>query len=155
MIKAGIFDVGGVLHKGGLFAPGDFTLDHFDLSAEDFNDNFAHKDVISLAQKLKKNNITLAILSNTVEAHALYLTKMGIYEGFDKIIFSHRVNLHKPDPKIFKHTLNELQVKPEEAFFVDDLQENVDAANALGMHGILFTNAKDLEKELKELGVKI
>lgn len=114
MIRAGIFDVGGVLHKNTLFAPGDFIL-----------------------------------------AHALFLTQMGLYDEFDELIFSYKVNLRKPDPRIYQLALDKLGVKAQDAFYVDDLMENVEAAKGLGMHGILFTSANELKEALKKLGVTV
>jgi HAD superfamily hydrolase (TIGR01509 family) len=57
----------------------------------------------------------------------------------------------KPDPKVFELTLERLGVKPDEAVFVDDTREHVKAAQELGLQGILFTTAEELEKELGDL----
>ena len=153
MIKAGIFDVGGVLHNDKLFAPGDFALAHFDLSEEDFKEHYVHKDVLSLVKELKDQQLQLAVLSNTVSAHALYLTQQGLYDDFDELVLSFQVNIRKPDPEIFTLALEKLGVAAEEAFFVDDLQENVDAANKLSIHGILFTSAEELRKDIAKLDI--
>lgn len=155
MIKAGLFDVGGVLHKDTLFAPGDFTLAHFDLSEEDFKEHYAHKDVLTLIKKLKDQQLQLAVVSNTVSAHALYLTQQGLYDDFDELILSYQLDVRKPDPGIFTIALKKLGVKAEEVFFVDDLQENVDAAILLGIHGILFTSADKLRKDIVNLGIPL
>jgi epoxide hydrolase-like predicted phosphatase len=153
MIKAGLFDVGGVLHKNTLFSAG--SLSHFDFTEKDFNDNFVHKDVLEIVRALKDQDIRLGILSNTQDDHALYLTQMGMYDEFDELIFSYKVNVRKPDPKIYHHALEKLDVSAEETFYIDDLQENVDAARALGMYGIVYTSAQDLRNELQRIGVKI
>lgn len=155
MIKAGIFDVGGVLHSNRLFAPGDFTQAHFTLNEEDFLEIYAHREVLSLVRQLKNQNIHLAALSNTIEDHAVFLATMGIYDEFDELIFSYKVKLRKPDPRIFHIAIEKLRVKPDEVFFVDDLQENIDAANKLGIHGILFTSAEKLQNDLMEINVHI
>ena len=54
------------------------------------------------------------------------------------------------DPKIFEITLDKLGVKPDEAVFVDDGKNNVLAAEKLGMKGIIFENAKQLEETLQK-----
>ena len=155
MIKAGLFDVGGVLHKNTLFAPGDFALAHFDLSESDFKDHYAHIEVLALVKKLKDQHMQLAIISNTIREHALYLTQQGLYDDFDELVLSYQVDVRKPDPKIFEIALDKLGVDADETFFVDDLSENVDAANRLGIHGILFTSADELRKEIAKLDIKI
>ncbi len=155
MITAGIFDVGGVLHKSTLFSPEDFLIDHESLTEEEFRNHYIHDDVMEIVKQLKNIQMPLAVLSNTVAEHALYLTQKGIYDEFDELIFSYQVNKRKPDPEIYLLALEKVEAAPHETFYVDDLQVNIDAANALGMHGILFTNAKDLEKELKKIGALV
>jgi HAD superfamily hydrolase (TIGR01509 family) len=54
----------------------------------------------------------------------------------------------KPDTKAFELTLERLGVEPDEAVFVDDTREHVQAARKLGLQGILFTTAEELEEEL-------
>jgi HAD superfamily hydrolase (TIGR01509 family) len=54
----------------------------------------------------------------------------------------------KPDTKAFELTLERLGVEPDEAVFVDDTREHVEAARKLGLQGILFTTAEELEEEL-------
>ena len=59
---------------------------------------------------------------------------------FDVMVYSAEEGIKKPNPEIFKRTLGRLAVTPDEAVFVDDRQKNVDAANALGLHGIQYTS---------------
>lgn len=53
------------------------------------------------------------------------------------VIDSSAVGMRKPDPAIYRHTLDELGVAPERAVFLDDMAANVAAATELGMHGIV------------------
>ena len=39
-------------------------------------------------------------------------------------------------------------LNPDECVFIDDRKVNVDAAKALGMHGIVFTSYEEAKKEL-------
>jgi putative hydrolase of the HAD superfamily len=59
----------------------------------------------------------------------------------------------KPDPAIYQHALQALDVAPETAVFIDDFQHNIDGAAAVGMHGILFTPETDLSAALSALRV--
>lgn len=112
-------------------------------------------DVINLIKRLKSNDYKVAILSNSIKPHAEYLYKIGIYQNFDIVVLSHEVGMQKPNLEIYKYLLKKLLVKPEEVFFVDDKLNNTEAAAKLGIHAILFKNIKQLEIELKELGIKI
>ncbi len=54
----------------------------------------------------------------------------------------------KPDLKAFEVTLEKLGVRPEEAVFIDDTLEHVEAAGRMGLTGILFTDAQALRDSL-------
>jgi putative hydrolase of the HAD superfamily len=66
-------------------------------------------------------------------------------------VFSCEVGLAKPDPAIYNLVLRLCSTQPEEAIFVDDFVENIEAANALGIHGILFKNAKQAMADVRDL----
>lgn len=46
--------------------------------------------------------------------------------------------MRKPDPRIYQPTCERLAVRPEEAIFLDDVDENIVAACAEGLYGIVF-----------------
>ena len=50
---------------------------------------------------------------------------------------------------VYNLTLQRLGVLPHEAVFIDDTAGHVEAAQKLGIHGIIFTNALALKRELK------
>lgn len=70
---------------------------------------------------------------------------------FDVAVFSAEVKLAKPDPKIYELALAKLAVNAEEAVFVDDVSDNIEAARAVGMHGIQFKTVNQVLSELKAL----
>ncbi|RYF29400.1 MAG: HAD family phosphatase [Chloroflexi bacterium] len=100
----------------------------------------AHVKIMQLVKELGLSDYQLVVLSNTIEAHAKALRAAGIYDDFDQLFLSHEVGLRKPDPEIYKYVLNSLDVIPEATLFIDDDAKNVEAAKALGMNGIVFTN---------------
>jgi putative hydrolase of the HAD superfamily len=57
----------------------------------------------------------------------------------------------KPEPQIYLHLLERFGLIARESVFVDDLQANVDAAKAVGLHAIRFQNATQCQQELDEL----
>jgi HAD superfamily hydrolase (TIGR01509 family) len=57
----------------------------------------------------------------------------------------------KPDSEIFNYTLKRLEVKADEAIFIDDRLSNVAAARQLGIKSILYDSMAQLQKELKHL----
>ena len=68
---------------------------------------------------------------------------------FDTVTFSYEVGLRKPDPKIFKLTLERLAVPPSAAIFIDDRPDNVEGAKALGMQAILYEEFETFINDLE------
>jgi putative hydrolase of the HAD superfamily len=82
-----------------------------------------------------------ALLSNAWSNSRRFHTESSrLISVVDEAILSCEVGLAKPDPRIYALVSATLAVRPEEAVFVDDVEENVQAARATGMVGILFTN---------------
>ena len=61
--------------------------------------------------------------------------------------------LIKPDPRIFQLLLDRYSLAAEHVVYIDDSPSNVEAAAALGMHGIHFVCADTLGAELANLGL--
>jgi putative hydrolase of the HAD superfamily len=59
---------------------------------------------------------------------------------FDTTVISGEVGLRKPDAAIYEMTCDQLGVDPADAVFVDDMSPNVDAAQALGMAGVVHVD---------------
>jgi epoxide hydrolase-like predicted phosphatase len=110
-----------------------------------------HVPVIELIKELGTSGVKLAVLSNTIEPHAKALRDAGLYDGFDYLFLSHEVGMRKPDPSIYQYALEELGTKPEATIFVDDDPENVEAAEALGIKGVIFTDTDRVVAELRSL----
>ncbi len=113
-------------------------------------ENKKDESVLDIVRGLKAKDISVAVCSNTIEPHAKLNRDAGVYDLFPIVVLSHEVGYQKPDPKIFEITLDKLGVKPDEAVFVDDGKNNVLAAEKLGMKGIIFENAKQLEETLQK-----
>jgi 2-haloacid dehalogenase len=59
----------------------------------------------------------------------------------------------KPDTRIFELFLETFAIDPAHAVYIDDRRPNVEAAIALGMHGIVFTDPPALRAELARVGL--
>ena len=60
--------------------------------------------------------------------------------------------LLKPDPAIYRRLFERFDIRPEESFFIDDIQENIDGAKACGMDGYCFADG-DVESSERSLGL--
>ena len=70
---------------------------------------------------------------------------------FDAIVISGEVGLHKPGPEIFELALSEIGLPASECVFIDDLKENIEGAEAVGITGILHRGADSTLPELERL----
>jgi putative hydrolase of the HAD superfamily len=70
---------------------------------------------------------------------------------FDAVVISAEVGMRKPEERIFRHAADLLGVAPAECVFIDDIQANVVAAEALGMTGVLHTDPAETAARLGEL----
>jgi putative hydrolase of the HAD superfamily len=97
----------------------------------------------------------LAVLSNTSRVgFEEYLRKHRQLEGLlDVVISSAEVGVAKPEPAIYLLTLARLEIRPEQALFIDDLERNTSAAEALGIPSIIFTSPAELCVELQCRGI--
>jgi 2-haloacid dehalogenase len=75
----------------------------------------------------------------------------AIFGRFRDIVVSGDEKLVKPDAAIYQLALARFGLSGPDAVFVDDTLANVEAANRLGIHGVLFTNAADFRAELERL----
>lgn len=99
-------------------------------------------DLADFIRKLKPV-YTTALLSNAWTNGRYVLTKSKpCIDAFHVAVFSCEAGLVKPDPAIYHYILRLCSTEPEAAIFVDDAAENIDAANQVGIHGILFKNPK-------------
>ena len=92
-----------------------------------------------------------ALLSNAwSNMHETAAMRYRFLDAFDVVVFSAEIKLAKPDERIYRHVLEQLNVEPFEAVFVDDFIENVEAAKRLGMHTIHFQSQDQALRELEE-----
>lgn len=95
--------------------------------------------MIRLLHELKGHGLTVIALTNGEPPRVRWHENRGFRALFNHYVVSCEVGLAKPDQRIYMHALSLAGAKPEEAFFIDDLQENVEAAAALGIAAHQFT----------------
>ena len=72
-------------------------------------------------------------------------------ELFDAVVISAEVGMRKPEERIFRHATGLIGLAPGACVFIDDMSANVQAAAALGMRGVLHSEAATTVAELAEL----
>ena len=101
--------------------------------------------------KQLKNDSRVVCGSNTFDPHYDYLLERGYYDIFDAVFVSNQMGVSKPNPDFYRYILNDEGIKPEDAIFVDDFEENVSAAKKLQIKSILFTDSHSLGHHIKRL----
>ena len=104
-----------------------------------------------------KGQSRIIMLSNTNPLHidAIKDKYPGLLKKFDDLIFSFTAGASKPDPEIYRFALNKAGIKPEQAFFTDDLEENIKAAEKVGISSYQFENPRGLAEFLNSNGFSV
>lgn len=111
---------------------------------------------IPLIKKLRAEGYQVLALSNFPEK--VYLENkepMNFLEEMDGHILSYRDKVIKPDAAIYELLRSRYGFEPQECVFIDDLQENLDAADKLSWNTICFRSYEQMLEELRALGVRI
>ena len=145
-------------------------LERGELEVDDFSERFApllgvreHKGMverlfagvkpdepmIDAVRRVHDSGIPTGLISNSWGGVTYDLDLIG--QLFDEVVISGQVGLHKPEPEIFRMGAERIGVPPEQCVFVDDLKENCEGAEAVGMTAILHRGADTTLPELEEL----
>jgi len=117
-----------------------------------YNDVFSLNPQILEILKRLKGKYRLVLLSNTdVMRFGFIKKKFPEIMIFDAYVLSYEVGVMKPHPRIYDEALKEAGVEARECVFIDDIEENIEAARKLGIRGILMTLQTDLEAALQEM----
>jgi 2-haloacid dehalogenase len=116
---------------------------------------YEHTETVEVLKYLKElgKHKLLGLTNWSHETFPVALERFDFLSWFDGIVVSGTEKMKKPDARIYQLTLDRYHVKAENAVFIDDKKENIDAAINEGIHGIHFTSAKELRQELTHLKV--
>ena len=105
-------------------------------------------EMYAFVEKIKKKNILAPLFSNIDEYRANLLKKMGLYDPFSFCLLSCDLGVEKPDPKAYAILLEALDLQAEDIVFIDDREENVEAARKFGIDAIHFKSVQQIKEEL-------
>lgn len=107
-----------------------------------------------MIKKLKKAGYSVYLLSNYPKTmYELHWPRFTFYDELDGKIVSAVEKMAKPDENIYKLLLDRYNLEPKDTCFIDDRQINIDAANNMGITGILFEGYGKLVEELRGYNV--
>lgn len=130
------------------------------LAREYWGDIFwPHYEMFAALRRLKQDGLTLLLLSNTNPLHFEYVKRdyPEIVDLFDHVILSYEEHSLKPAKEIYERALSRVGAigRGSEVLFVDDKEENILQANALGMRSFLFRSYPHFVFWLRKQGVYV
>jgi len=120
------------------------------LQSEFYKGDKLDLNLVDLISRFKQEGLRIGLLSNNILDLITEIEQLGLSDIFDEIVISARIGIMKPTAAAYHMILDALHVRPENAVFIDDFPQNVEAARAVGMHGILFTPDLDLDAAIRQ-----
>ena len=74
-----------------------------------------------------------------------------VLKNFYRVYESYEIGMRKPEERIYKHLLNDLEISPEKCVFLDDLGVNLKTAKRIGIHTIKVSDPKSAISELDNI----
>ena len=109
---------------------------------------------LQLLEQLR-HHYDLVLLSNTNEIHEAAFNKIisgthGYSLGafFDRVYYSHRIGMRKPDVEVFEMILNENGFKPGHTLFIDDSPQHIEGAKKAGIQTIWLEPGMTIEDNI-------
>jgi len=117
---------------------------------EFFAGDVVDRELIDFLRSLRPRYYT-GLISNAWPDLREYIVEQKFDDAFQHMVISAEVGVMKPEARIYEIALGKAGVSPNEAVFVDDLNENIEGCQAVGMHGIHFRSLEQAMGELKQL----
>jgi putative hydrolase of the HAD superfamily len=111
-----------------------------------------NQPMIDWAAALQHAGVRTGILSNIGDQmEAGILARCPWLAQFAHHTFSHRLRLAKPEAAIYAHAIEGLGVAPAHILFIDDREENIAAARAVGMQAVQYTSHAEFVRTMQDL----
>jgi len=108
---------------------------------------------IEVLERLRHSGTTVALLTNGTLRTESELVEHGIVDSFDRIFNTARLGVAKPHPDVFERVTSELARPATSIGFVDDREDNVEAAVAHGWTGHHYRSLEGVVDWLASLGL--
>jgi HAD superfamily hydrolase (TIGR01509 family) len=116
--------------------------------------NDATVTLVKLLRQRQRTLLPIALCSNALDdLREVLAERPDIRALFDIIVVSAEEGLRKPNPAILALTAERLGLPPTACLFIDDKERNTHAAAAIGMPGVVFESAEQLQCALAGYGL--
>ena len=113
----------------------------------------AIEENVALIKDLKGKYRLFGLTNWSDESFPLEFNQYHFFKEMEGIVVSGKEKMVKPDARIYKLLLTRYGLKANESIFIDDNQENINAANKLGFKTIHINEKVSLEEELQKLTI--
>jgi putative hydrolase of the HAD superfamily len=111
-----------------------------------------NQPLLKLVGEWKKKGLKMMMVSNNLRGYVKWaVTYYQLDKYFDLAMNSAEIGARKPDKEFYERALKETGVRAEECLFVDDLEENIEGAEKVGIKGFWFRNFEESVLKLKEV----
>jgi epoxide hydrolase-like predicted phosphatase len=115
------------------------------------DDFYVHPQMLAAIRDYHTRYTTVLLTNFPSHLHEFLRTVWNIDGTFDHVIASCDVKLLKPDPRMYRYALEQAGCQAQEAVFIDDREGNVQGAQSIGMHSIVFRDPQQALRELNAL----
>jgi putative hydrolase of the HAD superfamily len=152
--ERGLTPVEAYLDATVFYEPRDFSRDDFFAFMRTLSKPLPDGALGILGELAASDKCMLGALNNEArETNEYRFSHFGLRALFKVALSSCYLGLRKPEPAIYQRALEILGRPAERILFIDDRQENVDAAVKAGMKALRFAGAEALRRELESLRV--
>lgn len=121
-----------VRHKFGIQVDGDPF-------AREFNPTL-NAEMLPVLERLRADRVRMVCGSNTFAPHWEIIEEIGALRYFDATYASHLMGVSKPSSLFYRHILEREGFSPEQTYFVDDNEDNIQSASAMGIRCLLYAD---------------
>jgi putative hydrolase of the HAD superfamily len=116
-------------------------------------------EVAGAVRTLRRLGVACYLATNQESHRAWYMSEtLGYKDLFDQEFYSCRIGVTKPKEAYFRAILEKTRIRPGSTLFLDDHKENVDSAQAVGLHAAQFSLTDGfaaLHRKLKQFGIHV
>lgn len=124
-----------------------------EIEAQQARSHVRNEALIEYLRELKKTH-KIGLLSNVGRDLIEELfSEAERAELFDCMVLSYEVGIVKPHPQIYRIAAERLNLNPSQCLMVDDLEKNIEGADAAGMHGLVYSSFDTLKADFARIGV--
>ena len=106
-------------------------------------------EMVQAVRGVRAGGLRTGLVSNSWSVD--HYDRKLLAELFDEVVISAEVRMHKPEPEIYLLAAKQLGVRPQACLFVDDLRENCEGAEAVGITAIRHVDPEQTIARLARL----